>query len=84
MLIEQHIDMYLHWKFQTILKIHVLSMVCSDVHRYILMHVLYFSETKLMIYNQNAITLLQKGHNTRISNDAIVTNWKSPKLTEKI
>lgn len=36
-----------------------------------------------MIYNQNAITLLQKGHNTRISKDAIVTNWKSPKLTEK-
>lgn len=31
-----------------------------------------------MIYNQNAITLLQKGHNTRISKDAIVT-----KLTEK-
>lgn len=32
-----------------------------------------------MIYNQNAITLLQKGHNTRILKDAIVT-----KLTEKI
>lgn len=32
-----------------------------------------------MIYNQNAITLLQKGHNTRISKDAIVT-----KLTEKL
>lgn len=31
-----------------------------------------------MIYNQNAITLLQKEHNTRISKDAIVT-----KLTEK-
>lgn len=29
-----------------------------------------------MIYNQNAITLLQKGHNTRISKDAIVLNWQ--------
>lgn len=47
------------------------------------MQVLYFSETKQTKYNQNANTIAKRAQNTHLNlKDTIVTDWKSPKLTE--